>query len=92
MSARRRAQPGRVRSRREVLAAVGASAAVIVATAFLVWVIRPRDGGPDITDISDTPTSTVVLPDDTGIVPTTAPAAPASTAPPASSTAPAPQP
>ncbi len=90
MSARRRVQRGRVRSRREVLAAVGASAAVIVLTAFLVWLIRPSDSSPEITDISETTVPSIGAPTETGVPATTAPALP-STAP-ASTAAPSTQP
>ncbi len=80
-----------------MLAAVGASAAVILVTVFVVWLIRPSDGAPEITDISDPPTSGVELPDDTSVpsIPAPsipAPSTPASTTPPASSTAPPAQP
>ena len=63
MSRRRRSQPTRSRSTREVLTAVLASAAVIVTTALIVWLIRPSDSGPDVTDVTDE-TPTITFPDD----------------------------
>ena len=70
------------RDRREVLIAVLAALAVVVATAALIWFLRPnRDSGSTTSDTAVTPPTTVAsdttstLPTETTVAPTTAPAA-----------------
>lgn len=93
MSARRRARPAKVRSPRDVVLAIGAAVAVVVVAAALVWLIRPRDDSPDVTDVSDEVPELTVTTGPAGAgptaPPTTASATTATTTPAPTTTAPA---